>query len=94
MKPLDILCNFSRFIESKDDVRVPYAYKKGGKTAENPKAVKKLRAVGKDFLYKVGKHVLSGNLNLTTIPFPIRAMVPKSYLEYVGCIPSTLLSLL
>jgi len=76
------------FVNSSDDVRVPFAYKKGGKMAENQKAVKKLRAVGKDFLYKVGKHVLSGNLNLTTIPFPIRAMVPKSYLEYVGCIPT------
>jgi len=30
----------------------------------------------------------SGNFNLTTIPFPIKAMVPKSYLEYVGCIPT------
>jgi len=72
---------------------VPFAYKKGGKTAENPKAVKKLRAVGKDFLYKVGKQVFSGNFNLTTIPFPIKAMVPKSYLEYVGCIPSKTMSL-
>jgi len=73
-----------RYIESADDVRVPFAYKNGGKTAENPKAVSKLRAVGKDFIYKVGKHILSGNFNLTTIPFPIRAMIPKSYLEYVG----------
>jgi len=73
-----------KHIESSDDVRVPFAYKNGGKTAENPKAVSKLRAVGKDFIYKVGKHILSGNFNLTTIPFPIRAMIPKSYLEYVG----------
>jgi len=74
--------------QTTDDVRVPHAYKKGGKTAENWNAVKKLRAVGKDFIYKIGKHVLSGNFNLTTVPFPIRAMVPKSYLEYVGRVPT------
>jgi len=76
------------YVSSMDDVRSPISYKNGGKTAENPVVIKKLRVVAKEFLIKVGRSILSGHFNLTTIPFPIKFMVPKSYLEYVGCIPS------
>jgi len=75
-------------IASSDEVRVVEAYKKGGKMAANPNNMKKIRVIAKEFIYKVGKSILSGNLNLTTIPFPIKAMVPKSYLENVGCTPT------
>jgi hypothetical protein len=74
--------------EHKDDCRIVHSYKNGGKIAENSRITQKLRTIGKEFLFKVGKHILSGNFNLTTIPFPIKAMVPKSYLEYVGCFPT------
>jgi hypothetical protein len=74
--------------ERKDDCRIVHSYKNGGKVAENTKITQKLRSIGREFIYKVGKHILSGNFNLTTIPFPIKAMVPKSYLEYVGCLPT------
>jgi len=76
------------YVDSKDDIRTPVAYKNGGKTPENPNIIKKFRLIGKEFLLKVGRSILSGNFNLTTIPLPIKMMVPKSYLEYVGCIPS------
>jgi len=56
--------------------------------AVNPNNMKKIRTIAKEFVYKVGKHVLSGNFNLTTIPFPIKVMIPKSYLENVGCSPT------
>lgn len=69
-------------------MRAPTAYKNGGKMPENEKTMKKLRVIAKEFVFKVGKHIFSGHFNLTTIPFPIKAMVPKSYLEYVGCLPS------
>lgn len=31
----------------------------------------------------IGKKIISGDFNLTKIPFPIKAMVPKSALESV-----------
>jgi hypothetical protein len=73
------------YIENSDEVRIPEAYKKGGKMAANPNNIKKLRVIAKEFLYKVGRHIVSGHFNLTTIPFPIKVMIPKSYLENVGC---------
>jgi hypothetical protein len=75
-------------INNKEDVRTISAYKNGGKMPDNPKLTKKYRTIAKEFIIKVGRQILSGNLNLTTVPFPIKAMVPKSYLEYVGCYPS------
>jgi len=74
--------------QNKDDCRITNSYKNGGKIAENSKVTQKLRSIGREFIVKVGKHILSGNFNLTTIPFPIKAMIPKSYLQYVGCIPT------
>jgi len=71
-------------VEDKEDVRYPYSYKKGGKTAENEKAIKKLRTIAKEVIITMGKKLLSGNFNLTTVSFPIKAMVPKSVLENVA----------
>jgi len=54
--------------------------------------MKKLRVVGKEFLMKVGRSILSGNFNLTQIPFPIKASIPKSYFENIGGTPSSFCS--
>jgi len=76
-------------IENKDDVRFPFAYKKGGRTPENEIIMKKLRVIAKEFLMKVGRSVLSGNFNLTTVPFPIKASIPRSYFENIGVVPTS-----
>ncbi len=39
------------------------------------------RGVGKYMLKQIGRKFLSGDLNLTTVSFPIKAMIPKSALE-------------
>lgn len=43
--------------------------------------IKTIRAIGKQVIKEIGKQVLSGNFNLSSVPFPIRAMIPKSALE-------------
>ena len=75
---------YLRLITQKDDCRYPYSYKSGGKTVENPILLDKLRSLGKEIIKEIGKKILSGNFNLTTITFPIKAMVAKSTLEMIA----------
>jgi hypothetical protein len=46
----------------------------------------RLRSAGKEILKSVGKKILSGKFNLTTISFPIKCMCPKSMLEIMATI--------
>jgi len=46
--------------------------------------MKKVRVIAKDIVISLGKRILTGNFNLTTVSFPIKAMVPKSYLENIA----------
>ena len=41
----------------------------------------KIRSIGKEMIEIVGKKIISGDLNLTRISFPIKAMVPRTALE-------------
>jgi len=43
--------------------------------------VNKIRSIGKEMIKIVGKKIISGDLNLTRISFPIKVMVPKTALE-------------
>lgn len=57
----------------------------------DPELTSRLRSAGKEILKCVGKKILSGKFNLTTISFPIKCMCPKSMLEVMatisGCNP-------
>jgi hypothetical protein len=46
----------------------------------------RLRGAGKEILKSVGKKILSGKFNLTTISFPIKCMCPLSMLEIMASI--------
>lgn len=46
----------------------------------------RLRSAGKEILKTVGKNILSGKFNLTTISFPIKCMCPSSMLELIALI--------
>lgn len=65
----------------KDEVRAECANKSGGKECTNKKMIKCLRNIGKKVITEIGRKILSGEFNLTTISFPIKAMIPKSALE-------------
>jgi len=48
----------------------------------------RLRSAGKEILKSVGRQLLNGQFNLTTISFPIKCMCPLSILHAVGSIAS------
>lgn len=56
------------------------AYSKGGKICGDKAQVNKIRSIGKEMIKIVGKKIISGDLNLTRISFPIKAMVPRTAL--------------
>ena len=43
--------------------------------------VKSLRNIGKSIIKEIGKKLFTGDFNLTTVSFPIKAMIPKTALE-------------
>ena len=63
-----------------EDHRHTLAHAKGGKICGDKQNVNKIRSIGKEMIKIVGKKLISGDLNLTRISFPIRAMVPKTSL--------------
>lgn len=71
----------SRFFANEEDHRHEFAYSKGGKICPDKIQVNKIRSIGKEMIKIVGKKIISGDLNLTRISFPIKAMVPKTALE-------------
>lgn len=43
-----------------------------------------MRSIFTEVMSQLGKKILSGSFNLTTISFPIKAMIPASLLERFG----------
>lgn len=68
------------FITQHDDTRISHAYIKGGIAAPNS-VTHKYRSIAKDLIKQIGRQLLSGHFNLSTISFPIKAMVGESVLE-------------
>ena len=72
--------------ERNDDYRDPNAAYYGGFQLTDYELTSKLRSAGKELLKSIGKKILSGKFNLTTISFPIKCMCPISMLELVALI--------
>lgn len=64
-----------------DDHRSPLAHGDGGMTCDDKHQIEKLRSVGKEMVKIIGRKILSGELNLTKISFPIKACAPKTALQ-------------
>lgn len=47
----------------------------------NKKIRDSLRSIAKIIIKEIGRKIISGDFNLTTISFPIRCMIPKTGLE-------------
>ena len=65
----------------KDDFRVSEAGPNGGIPLTNQVELDKLRAVGKEIVKSLGREILKGNFNLTTVSFPIKCMQPSTSLH-------------
>lgn len=70
-----------KFFPNDEEHRHEHAYSKGGKVCPDKVQVNKIRSIGKEMIKIVGKKIISGDLNLTRISFPIKAMVPRTALE-------------
>ena len=64
-----------------EEPRHPEAHKDGGKVCTNEKVKTALRNTGKKILKEIGKKILSGDFNLTTVSFPIKCMIPMTALQ-------------
>jgi len=68
----------------KDDFRTPDSHKNGGFALYDDEITHRLRSSGKEMLKTIGKKLLTGKFNLTTISFPIKCMCHLSMLHAVG----------
>lgn len=69
----------------KDEYRPEYANKStGGIDYTDKKLVSMMRSSGYDIIKQIGKKIITGDFNLTTISFPIRVMLPMSILQSIG----------
>lgn len=67
-----------------DFYRPPEANKYGGIEFNNKEITSLIRSAGTDIIKQVGKKIISGDFNLTTISFPIRVMIPLTILQSVA----------
>lgn len=67
-----------------DIYRPNEANKKGGIDFHNEEITSMIRSAGTDIIKQVGKKILSGDFNLTTISFPIKVMIPYTMLQACG----------
>ena len=83
---LSLARDFKGFPDLTDDYRDLNAGYYGGFQLLDSEQTSRLRSAGKEILKSVGKKILTGKFNLTTISFPIKCMCPTSMLELVGVI--------
>lgn len=60
-----------KFIEDSTDFRHSSGYKNGGVMCVDKELVNKLRNIGKQMIKEIGRKIISGNFNLTTVSFPV-----------------------
>lgn len=76
---------FPKYKPGKDDYRHPTdASSYGGIHLNDSELITRLRSSGKEMLKTIGKKLMSGDFNLTTVSFPIKCMCAKSTLESIG----------
>jgi len=76
---------FTQYKAGKDEFRHPVdSSSNGGIHLKDSELIHRLRSCGKEMLKTIGKKILSGSFNLTTVSFPIKCMCAKSTLESIG----------
>ena len=50
---------------------------------QDKKIMELIRSAAKNIIKDIGRKIISGDFNLTTISFPIKLMIPKSALEKI-----------
>ncbi len=76
--------NFKTSNDLKDTYRPPFANNYyGGVDFPNEETTSLLRGIGWDLVKQIGKKILSGDFNFTTVSIPIKVMVPISILQHI-----------
>ena len=76
--------NFKTSNDLKDTYRPPFANNYyGGVDFPNKETTSLLRGIGWDLVKQIGKKILSGDFNFTTVSIPIKVMVPISILQHI-----------
>jgi len=82
------LCNlFSikpRLPKNNDEIRIKNANAYGGIDFNDVEGTARIRSCGWDIIKQIGRKIISGDFNLTTISFPIRVMIPKTILQSIA----------
>lgn len=70
--------------DDKDDFKPPYAnLYYGGMDFADSKTTSIIRSTGWELIKQIGKKIISGDFNLTTVTIPIKVMVPISILQHI-----------
>ena len=80
--------NFNPF-KTYDDWRREDTNSTGGFLLTDKEIASRLRSAGKEILKSVGKKIMSGSFNLTTISFPIKCMCKQSMLDSMATMAVT-----
>ena len=72
-----------QFFPRADDFKMPDTAYYGGFECRDKELMNRIRSVGADLVKAAGKKILSGDFNLTTISFPIRACSAQSVLQRI-----------
>ena len=67
-----------------DEFRPPAANKNGGIDFSNKEITALIRSSGTDIIKQIGRKILKGDFNLTTISFPIKVMIPITILQGIA----------
>lgn len=76
-----IMNSINRISELKDEFRPFYSSLKGGILLQSDEIHSLIRSAGYEVIKLIGKKILNGDFNLTTVSFPIKVMLPKTILQ-------------
>jgi len=88
--PVQLYDKFSAKIKNwnyskhKDEFRPKYASKSGGIDLNNKELTSFIRGTGVEVIKQIGKKIISGDFNLTTVSFPIKVMLPMTILQVIA----------
>jgi hypothetical protein len=73
-----------RVSSHKDEHRPSYANKSGGIDLLNKEVTTLIRSVGYEIIKQIGRKIISGDFNLTTVSFPIKVMLHLTILQTIA----------
>lgn len=76
--------SFFRIHELKDEYRSENSSLKGGIELKNAETTSLIRSAGYEVIKQIGRKILNGDFNLTTISFPIKVMLPLTILQTIA----------